>query len=71
MLRDEATVLNYHYDLGDKYIAVIDDQLIVNIDIPVDFPGLPDLPYVESKGSAGFDATVTPWEEGGTADTTM
>lgn len=71
VLRDEATVLNYHYDLGDKYIAVIDDQLIVNIDIPVDFPGLPDLPYVESKGSAGFDATVTPWEEGGTADTTM
>lgn len=72
LLRDEATVLNYHFDLGDDCITIIDDMLIVNIDIPIDYPGgIPDLPYVDSKGSTGFDATVTPWADGGSADATM
>ena len=71
MLRDEATVLNYHYDVGDECITVYDDQLIVLIDFPVDFPGLPDLPYVEAKGSTGFDAEVTPWVDGENADVSM
>jgi hypothetical protein len=43
----------------------------VNIDIPDDYPDLPDLPYVDVKGGTGFDATVTPWGEGGSADATM
>lgn len=74
LLRDETTVLNYHYDLGDDCIFIVDDQLIVNIDIPIDYKGgggIPDLPYVDSKGSTGFDATVSPWADGGQADATM
>lgn len=72
LLRDEATVLNYHYDVGDDCITINEDQLIVNIDIPIDYPGgIPNLPYVDAKDTTGFDATVTPWEDGGQADATM
>ena len=72
MLRDRQTVLNYHFDLGSDCITVEEDQLIVNIDIPIDYPeGIPDLPYVDEVDASGFDATVTPWADGGTADTTM
>ena len=70
-LRDEATVLNYHYDLGEDCVTILENKLIVSIDIPDDYPNLPDLPYVDVKGGTGFDATVTPWGEGGSADTTM
>ena len=68
MLRDQETVLHYHFDCS-PYVNIYDDQLVVRIDIPIELG--PDLPYVDAKGSAGFDATVTPWEDGGTADTTM
>lgn len=80
LLRDGSTVKNYHYDLGRKYIAFDGNQLILEITIPADYTGdggegssdgAPDLPYVESSDGAGFDADVTPWEDGGTADETM
>jgi hypothetical protein len=71
LLRDNSTVLYYHFDVGSKYITIHEDQLEVNIEIPIDDPRLPDLPYVEEADGTGFDATVTPWADGGTADTTM
>jgi len=39
------------------------------VDIPIELA--PDLPYVMAKGGTGFDATVTPWENGGSADVGM
>ena len=72
LLRDNATILNFHYNVGSEAITVIDDRLVVSIDIPIDYPdGIPVLPFVEAAGTAGFDATVSPWENGGTADATM
>lgn len=80
LLRDNSTVMNYHYDLSDKYITLDGNQLTVEITIPADYTGdggegdsggAPDLPYVESSDGAGFDAEVTPWVDGGTADETM
>lgn len=72
LLRDRTTVLNYHFDVADEAITIVEDQLVVRIDIPIDYPGGGvDLPYVDADDSTGFNATVSPWEEGGTADTTM
>lgn len=71
LLRDQATVLNYHFDVGDECITIFEDELVVRIDIPIDFPGGPDLPYVDVKGSAGFGATVTPWEDTDPVDVSM
>jgi len=68
LLRDQETVLDYHYDC-QPYVNIFEDQLVVRIDIPIELA--PELPYVEAKGSAGFDATVSPWEDGGTVETTM
>ncbi|MBQ9660455.1 MAG: DUF5119 domain-containing protein [Bacteroidales bacterium] len=67
LLRDNKTVLNYHYDLGSDVVTIYEDQMVVRIDIPIDYP-CPDLPYVDGDGEAGFDAVVTPWEDGGNAD---
>lgn len=71
LLRDQATVLTYHFNVGEDCITINEDQLVVRIDIPIDYPGAPDLPYVDEVEGAGFDATVTPWADGGTADETM
>jgi hypothetical protein len=71
LLRDRSTVLNYHFNVGSNSIAIYEDQLVVRIDIPIDYQGAPDLPAVDMVDDAGFDATVTPWAEGGTADQTM
>ena len=85
VLRDEATVINYHfatthtgpdtpYDkdirlyemlLRPEYIRVFAEQRVIRIDIPI---GAIELPYVDAKDSAGFDADVTPWEDGDTVD---
>jgi hypothetical protein len=70
LLRDNLTVLYYHYNVGPEAISVYEDRLVVNIDIDYPFD-IPDLPYVDEAGTAGFDATVSPWEDGGTADETM
>ena len=72
LLRDQSTVKSYHYDVGDDCITIRDGQLEINIDIPIDYPGgIPDLPYVETSDGTGFNADVTPWADGGTADETM
>jgi len=68
LLRDQETVMNYHFDV-DPYVSIYDDELVVRIDIPIDVG--PDLPYVKAKDGAGFDATVSPWQDGGTVETTM
>lgn len=63
MLRDEETVLNYHYELGPIAIT-LDEWQLINVTIGIDTATHPILPYVDAKGSAGFGAEVTPWEEG-------
>ena len=68
LLRDEVTVKNFHFDC-EPYVDINEDQLVVHIDIPIEVA--PELPYVNAKGGTGFDATVTPWENGGSADATM
>ena len=67
LLRDEETVLYFHFDIGPEDIVVEEDRLllIINITEPI------SLPYVDAKGSAGFDAVVSPWLPGGNADVTM
>ena len=69
-LRDRATVLYYHYDVGE-YVVSFDNQLVLRLELGPDFPNGPDLPYVDAYESAGFDAEVTPWEDGGNADVPM
>ena len=71
LLRDRETVRYYHFDVGENVVS-FDDQLVLRIDLDETFPdGIPDLPYVEPYNSAGFDAEVTPWEDGGNAEVGM
>ena len=51
-----------------EYINIYEDQRVIRIDIPI---GLIDLPYVDAENSAGFDAEVDPWQDGGSADVGM
>lgn len=67
LLQDELTVLNYHYDLSWREVSVYPEQMLIRVMIPPSYP-CPDLPYVDAKDSAGFDASVSPWEDGGTAE---
>ena len=67
LLRDEETVLYFHFDFGPEAIVIEDDRLLLRIDVTVPIT----LPYVDAKGSAGFDAVVSPWLPGGNADVTM
>jgi len=67
LLRDEETVLWFHYDVIPEEVTLYEDELLVRIEIPI----VMELPYVDAKGSTGFDATVTPWEPGGKADVNM
>lgn len=67
LLRDEETVLYFHFDVKPEYVTLYEEQLIARVEIPIEVV----LPYVDAKGSAGFDATVTPWEPGGKADVNM
>ena len=67
MLRDEETVLNYHFDVIPDYVTIYQAQLVARVEIPIEV----EFPYVDAKGSTTFDATVTPWEPGGDADINM
>lgn len=72
LLRDQSTVMTYHFDVDQNCITINGDKLEVQVDIPLDYAGgVPDLPYVEAHDGAGFDAEVTPWADGETADETM
>lgn len=56
-LRDHATTVSYHFDVGDD-VEIYEDRLLLNIEIdPV------NLPYVDAYNGAGFTADVTPWIE--------
>lgn len=87
LLRDNRTVYNYHFvdpalapasnpedattltfPMKPEYINIYEDQRVIRIDIPI---GLIDLPYVDAENSAGFDAEVDPWQDGGSADVGM
>ena len=60
-----------------------DEQLVLRVDLGPEYfdPTNPDgggidikpivLPYVEAYDGAGFDANVSPWQEGENADITM
>lgn len=67
LLRDEETVLYFHFDIGPESIQIFEDQRLLRIEITEPI----SLPYVDAKGSAGFDATVSPWLPGGNADVTI
>lgn len=66
VLRDHATVLNYHFDVGD-HIDSYDNQLVLRIDLEPDIV----LPYVDAYSGAGFGADVTPWQEQTPLDVSM
>ena len=69
-LRDHSTTLYYHFDVGE-YVVSYDNQLVLRLDLGPDFPDGPDLPYVDAYEGTGFNATVTPWQNGGSADVPM
>ena len=74
-LRDHATTVFYHFDVG-RALVEYEEQEVLRIDLGSEFfeqEGIApiDLPYVDAFNGAGFDAHVTDWQEGGTADTTM
>ena len=70
VLRDHATTLHYHFDVG-HYVVSYDNQLVLRIDLGPDFfwpdnpdgPDPIDLPYVDAYNGTGFGADVTPWDE--------
>jgi len=80
ILRDQHTTLTYHFNVGEAVVS-FDDQLVLRVELGEEFfdengddDGKPDpivLPDVDAYEGAGFGADVTPWEDGGTADTTM
>lgn len=70
VLRDHATTMDYHFDVGNM-IASYDEQLVLRLDLGTDYPGLPDLPFVDAYNGTGFGAIVTPWENVAPADVSM
>ena len=70
LLRDEETLLNYHFDVG-SYVIYIENLQELRVTLGTDFTEHPDLPYVEAKGSAGFGVNVVPWDEGSDVDIDM
>ena len=61
MLRDHSTIKTYHYNVGQLFRPTDSHVPQANITLDSDDPGHPVLPYVEEYNSAGFDATVDPW----------
>lgn len=70
VLRDHATLRNYHFDVAEKVVS-IDDQLVLRLELGPDFfypnnPTGPDpivLPQVDAFNGTGFGADVDPWED--------
>lgn len=58
VLRDHATTLHYHFDVGHLVVSY-DNQHVLRIDLDTDIR----LPYVEAYTSTGFAADVTPWDD--------
>ena len=62
LLRDRATVLNYHFDVGNM-VEVFQNEYVLRIDLMDGFDGQPVLPYVDAFNGMGFDGIVVPWED--------
>lgn len=78
VLRDHATTLHYHFDVGDCVVSY-DEQLVLRIELGADYfkpdnpdgPDPIDLPYVDTYDGTGFGAEVTPWQEEDPIDVPM
>lgn len=74
ILRDQHTVVTYHFNVGDAVVS-FDDQLVLNVELDADFldenGGPIILPEVEAYGGTGFGADVTPWQEVAPVDIAM
>ncbi len=77
-LRDDSTIVQYHYAVGDLFKygierngvheyttrVTLELDLIIDADTHPDVPDIPpDLPDVEDRTKTGFDATVEDWDE--------
>lgn len=64
-LRDHATTVDYHFNVGHMVVSY-DEQLVLRVDLGPDFfgPDNPfiDLPYVDAYNGTDFGAEVVPWE---------
>ena len=58
VLRDHATTLHYHFNVGNS-VSFYDHQLVLRIDLDPDI----SLPYVDAYSGTGFGADVTPWDQ--------
>ena len=78
LLRDHATLLHYHFNVG-SYVVDYDNQLVLRVELgPDDFypnnPNGPEpivLPYVDAYNGTGFGADVTPWDDEPPVDITF
>lgn len=78
LLRDHATLLHYHFNVG-SYVVDYDNQLVLRLELgPDDFypnnPNGPEpivLPYVDAYNGTGFGADVTPWDDEPPVDITF
>lgn len=70
VLRDHATVVNYHFNVGERVVSY-DHQRVLRVELGPDWPEPIELPYVEPYSGAGFDANVEDWKDGGTRETTL
>lgn len=66
ILRDQQTVVTYHFNVGNALISY-DDQLVLRLELGPDFldqnGGQIILPFVEGFEGTGFGADVTPWQD--------
>ncbi len=77
ILRDQKTTTSQHFNIG-RAISTYDDQLYIEATLDKDYFDENVSPYIDlpevppyNSGATGFDAEVSPWEDGGTADETM
>ena len=77
-LRDHATTLYYHFDVGHM-VTSYDAQQVLRLELGPDYfyPSDPDgpdpivLPFVDAYNGTGFGADVTPWEDEEPVDITF
>ena len=70
LLRDHATLLHYHFNVGNQMVS-FDNQLVLRLDVGPEFfyPNNPngpkpiELPQVDAYNGTGFGADVTPWDD--------
>gem|GEM_PF-2568494 len=78
ILRDQSTVVTYHFDVGGAILSY-DNQLVLRVELDADFfddngidgPTPIILPEVDGYDGAGFGADVEPWKDEPPADVVM